>query len=158
MDYNKLPGLSQKHMTDWLAEGLAPDSPMRTQGLIATIQPSFISCDFEKGTALFSIPVTEWSLNPLGVMHGGVAISAFDTALGILCHYYQQPYVLTTISIDTYFLKPVYAGSTLYVEAKINNLGRSLVTLSGKMWVEDETELTNICTAVFKVLHGKKRA
>lgn len=160
MNYAGLSGLSQENMEEWFRNRLAPTTPMLQSGLVGKMQPSFVRCNFEEGTAVMSYAVMPWEMNPQNVMHGGILSSAFDTTLGILCHYYHLPHNLTTINISTTFIKPVFADNTLYMEAKIDHLGNSLVTTSGKVWIDDENNPVAICNATFKVFrtHAKRAA
>ncbi len=132
MNFNELPGLSQTQMEEWYHQAVAPNSSRLREGAIAKLEPKFVSCDFQAGEAVMEYEALEWELNPQSMVHGGIIITGFDTSLGMLCHYYAYPNVLTTVSLSSTFVRPIRMGDTMVFHSKIKSFGRSLVTLEEK--------------------------
>ena len=142
MEWSKIPGLSQAHMEQWLRTMTSPESPIPAHG-------------FEEGTLEMAYPVLDWELNSQGILHGGVLSTALDTSLGMLCHYYTYPHVLTTVTMHATFLKPIPPGDSFHIHAKLASFGGTLATVTGEVMLEREKTLAAACTATFKVLHHK---
>ena len=99
--------------------------------------------------------VLDWELNPQDMIHGGITSTGFDTALGMLCHYYAYPYTLTTVNLSTTFLAPIRLGDTMFFHSKIKSFGRSLVTVEGEVFVKITGKLAEPATGTFKIMHHK---
>ena len=155
MNFNELPGLSQTQMEEWYHQAVAPNSSRLREGAIAKLEPKFVSCDFQTGEAVMEYEALEWELNPQSMVHGGIIITGFDTSLGMLCHYYAYPNVLTTVSLSSTFVRPIRMGDTMVFHSKIKSFGRSLVTLEGKVYLKSTGELAATATATFRILHHK---
>ena len=157
MKFTKHPpfvdGLSQEDMEKWhINRTTDTNSPLMRNGAVRNIQPHFVSCDFEEGELVFSFPVLKWQMNPQQMVHGGIISTCFDTTLGVVCHYYAQPYPLVTVQLSTSFLKPVPKGETMVFRAKITSFGRSLVTVEGEAYLESTHEIAATSSAIFKIL------
>lgn len=157
MDWSKIQGLSQAHMEEWLRAMTSPDAAVLARGVIPKMRPRFVSCDFEEGALDFAYPVLEWELNPRKTLHGGITSTALDSTVGALCHYYTYPQVLTTVTMDITFLKPILPGDTFHIRAKMVSLGRTLATATGEVVLERGNTLAAVCTATYKVLHRTVR-
>ena len=155
LNFNELPGLSQTQMEEWYHQAVAPNSSRLREGANAKLEPKFVSCDFQAGEAVMEYEALEWELNPQSMVHGGIIITGFDTSLGMLCHYYAYPNVLTTVSLSSTFVRPIRMGDTMVFHSKIKSFGRSLVTLEGKVYLKSTGELAATATATFKILHHK---
>ncbi len=79
--------------------------------------------------------------------HGVVQIT-----LGLLCHYYTKPHVVTTVSLNTTYHKPIFLGDSFHIKAKFEFQGRSLCNITGEAWIKNKTVLAASSSAVFKVL------
>lgn len=154
MKWNEIPGLSQEGMEQWLQDVTSPYSPVQAHGVIPKMKPAFVSCSFEAGALDVAYPVLEWELNPERILHGGITSTALDTTLGMLCHYYTYPHVLTTVTMNITFLKPVLLGDTFHVRAQLVSLGRTLATVTGEVVLERGDTLAAVCTATFKIMHN----
>lgn len=155
MNFNEIPGLSQDHMEEWFQKAVAPDSSRLREGAIAKMEPAFAACNFQDGESILEYEVQQWQLNPQNMVHGGIIITGFDTSLGMLCHYYAFPHILTTVSLSASFVRPIHLGDTMVFHSKIKSFGRSLVTLDGKAYLKSTGELAATSTATFKILHYK---
>lgn len=144
-------------MEAWFRNAVAPDSDLLQFGVIGKMKPDFISCDFKGGESIMSYEVLDWELNPQDMIHGGITSTGFDTSLGMLCHYYVSPYILTTVNLSTSFLRPIRLGDTMIYHSKIKSFGRSLVTVDGEVYLKSTGKLAATATATFKVLHYKTK-
>lgn len=155
MKFNEIPGLSQEQMEDWFRKSVSPNSARLKEGAISKLEPQFVSCDFQAGESTLEYKVLEWELNPQNMVHGGIIITGFDTSLGMLCHYYAYPNVLTTVNLSATFLQPIRIGDTMVFHSKIKSFGHSLVMLDGEVYLKSTGKLAATATGTFKILHHK---
>lgn len=123
---------SQENMEAWLSQLGKPGNRISEHGLVAEVKPRFISCDFAQREACIAFDVYDWELNPGGSLHGGIIVTGFDMACGLLCHYYAKQHMINTVNLTTTFLKPVLPGDTIYYHAKITSLGRTLMSVTAE--------------------------
>lgn len=152
MNDSEMTALSQENMELWFGQVTKPGSRLLSHGVVPKIEPKFVSCNFDEKTVTLSFDVLEWELNPQNVIHGGIIATAFDTALGLLCHYFTQPQVIITVSLNTTYHKPVFLGDTFHIKAKFEFQGRSLCNITGEAWAQNNSVLAASATAVFKAL------
>lgn len=152
MNHLEIPTLSQEAMETWFQQVTTHGSRLLSHGVISKIKPKFVSCNFEEKIVELSYDVLEWELNPQNVIHGGIVATAFDTTLGLLCHFYTKPHVVTTVSLNTTYHKPIFLGDSFHIRAKFEFQGRSLCNITGEAWIKNRTVLAASSSAVFKVL------
>ena len=82
----------------------------------------------EDGLAVFRFAPDETTLNPLGVVHGGMICTLLDSAAGCAVHTQLPPGVgMSSIEIKVSFLSSVTAGSgPLEVEGRALRVGRQV--------------------------------
>ena len=148
MNWTKRTDLSQEHMEAYYRSSMEPGSLLLHQGVIPKMEPRFISCDFEKGSAVIAYTVMEWELNPMDLIHGGMTSTALDTAMGMMAHYYMQKTVVT-VTMNVSFLKPIHMGDTFHIHTQLESLGRTLATLKAELRLEQDNQLAGLCTATF---------
>lgn len=147
-------GFSQADMEQWhISRTTEKDSPLLRNGAVRNIQPHFVSCNFAEGENVLSFPVLDWEMNPQQMVHGGIISTCFDTALGVLCHYYGKPHNLVTVQLSVSFLKPVPKKDTMLFHSKIKSFGRSLVMVEGEAYLQSSHEIVATASAIFKILH-----
>jgi len=98
------------------------------------------------------LTLTDGHLNRHGVLHGGIASSLLDNALGATASLTVDPTGRTpflTISLNTNFMAPAHAGARLTATGQVTGGGRSLVFVEGALRDEAET-LIATATGVFK--------
>jgi len=122
----------QEKMEQFFKKIFSPTSSFYRQGIIPMMDPHFVSCDHENTSLTLSFRGMDWQLNPEDIIHGGILVTAMDTTLGSLCHYIAKLKMVTTVSINTTFLKPVLVGDELFITAKVISLGRTLVSLTAE--------------------------
>lgn len=148
MNWKTPPELCQEHMQEHYHNVLHPYSLLMQHGVIPRMQPRFVCCDFEKGTAEIAYDGMEWEMNPSGLVHGGITSTALDTAMGMLANYYMQKMVVT-VTFNISFLKPIPIDSTFRIRCKLDSLGRTLATITAEVYLEDSELLAGICSATF---------
>ena len=89
-----------------------------------------------KGRIMLSATADDSFLNPAGIVHGGLALTALDTAMG-LATLSMLPAGKGYASIDTAvrFLRPLPGGRTyaLSITGEVVSFGRTVATLTGEM-------------------------
>lgn len=138
---------SQENMEQWLSQLGHPDNPISNKGLLAHLQPQFVSCDFENKEVCIAFEAMPWELNPGGSLHGGIIITCFDISFGLTCHYYAKQHKITTVNLTTTFLKPVLLGDIVHYHVRITNLGRTLISMIAEGHVERNGKDVFVATA-----------
>lgn len=155
MELTKAIHLSQDGMEHWFGLVTKRNALLNCKGVIPRMKPKFVSCNFENKEVVYAYPTLDWELNPLGVVNGGIINTALDSTLGVLCHYFVNPQVVTTVQMTCTYHKPVFVGEDFYVKATIDFLGRSLLVVRGEVWTKNNTILATTATATFKALRER---
>ena len=104
----------------------------------------------DDGVAVFHFTPEESTLNPLGVVHGGMLCTLLDSAAGCAVHTQLPAGVgMSSIEIKVSFLSPVTAGGgTLEVEGRVLRVGRQVAfaeaharTATGKLIAHATTSI-----------------
>ncbi len=112
------------------------------------VHPRFVSCDPTKKTLIFAFDFDSWGENLRHIVHGGVLAGALDQCMGILGFWATPGDVIpVTVSMQTSYLRPVPADSTLYVESQVTSAGRTLQNVVAKAWVEGGSPEKPVLTA-----------
>lgn len=106
----------------------------------AMLNPAFAACDREKRTLLIRFDTKPWMKNPGGILHGGIAASVLDFAMGLLCRCCTGGYMTPTVSMDVHFLRPGPLEKTLYIGAEVTHAGLSVAHAAARIWAEGEEE------------------
>ena len=128
---------TQQDMENWFKRCICPDSYIFRKGVIKKMNPLFVSCSYEQKTLTLEFTVQNWQLNPEGILHGGVLVTAFDTTFGLLCHYYAKQNMINTIEISTTFLKPVPADCKYKITVKANHVGKTITSMTAEAYTEN---------------------
>ncbi len=123
---------TQKDMEYWFQKVLEPEAYVLKRGIVASMNPKFVQCSYEQKTLTIEFVVQQWQLNPEGILHGGMLVTAFDTVFGLLCHYYSKQNMINTIEISTTFLKPVPENSKYCITVKANHVGRTITSMTAE--------------------------
>jgi len=68
----------------------------------------FLLAEVEEGRAVFTLTPSEFHYNPIGVVHGGVAATLLDSAMGCAVHSLLPAGTgYTTLELKVNFLRPV---------------------------------------------------
>ncbi len=119
-----------------IARGELPAAPMAD--LL-----SFGFHEIEEGRVVFECVPAEYHYNPIGAVHGGLACTLFDSAMGCAVHTMLPAGVgYTTVELKVNFLRPITLntgrllceGTTIHVGGHIATAEARLLDTSGKLY------------------------
>lgn len=84
--------------------------------------------------------------NPAGNVFGGEILRQIDLAAGLVAQRHAQANTVTASIDRVNFLKPVYVGNALIVNARLNYVSRSSMEIEIKVEAEDMTKNTRTLT------------
>jgi uncharacterized protein (TIGR00369 family) len=89
----------------------------------------------EPGRAVFEMEPGPQHYNPIGSVHGGVAMTLLDSAMGVAVHTLLEPGVgYTTLELKTNFVRPMTVDTGLVrCEGNILHSGSRVATAEGKL-------------------------
>jgi uncharacterized protein (TIGR00369 family) len=89
----------------------------------------------EPGRAIFEMEPGPQHYNPIGSVHGGVALTLLDSAMGCAVHTLLEPGVgYTTLEVKTNFVRPIKAETGIIrCEGTVIHKGSRVVTAEGKV-------------------------
>jgi uncharacterized protein (TIGR00369 family) len=96
----------------------------------------------EHGRVIFALEPAEWMYNPLGSVHGGVASTLLDSALGCSVHTVLDAGVrYTTSDLHVRFVRAMRADTgQVLADCHVVHAGRRIATAEGKLYAAaDET-------------------
>ena len=101
---------------------------------IATLM-GFRGVEAEPGRALFEMEPGPQHYNPIGSVHGGVALTLLDSAMGCAVHTLLERGVrYTTLEVKTNFVRPISADTgVISCEGTVVHLGGRVATAEGKL-------------------------
>lgn len=147
------PLYSQEHMEESIKHFI--QSINNQKKFISYVNPQFKSCDFINKELVLKFNIQEWELNPQNSLHGGITASVLDTTFGYLTHYFSENRYVTTISLTTNYLKPIWKDDTIEVHGKIASLGKNIVNLIGEINIPERNVIAATATASFMILQNK---
>jgi len=111
-----------------MLEGKVPPPPI-------TATMGFIGSEAEEGRAVFVGEAGEFLYNPIGVVHGGFAMTLLDSALGCAVHTtLARGERYTTLETKVNFVRPVTAETgPVRCEATVIHRGRRVATAEGRL-------------------------
>src|SRR5918992_65282 len=119
-----------------IARGELPAAPMAD--LL-----SFGFHEIEEGRVVFECVPAEYHYNPIGSVHGGLACTLFDSAMGCAVHTGLPAGVgYTTVELKVNFLRPITTatgrllceGTSIYVGGRIATAEARLTDESGRLY------------------------
>ena len=99
--------------------------------------------EVEEGRALFALDPTERHYNPIGVVHGGIAATILDSAMGCAVHTtLPAGWSYGTLDLSTRFVRPITSRTgRILCEGVVVHRGKSTATTEGRVWAEDGGKL-----------------
>ena len=93
----------------------------------------------ERGRVIFALEPAEWMYNPIGSVHGGIASTLLDSALGCSIHTMLDAGArYTTSDLHVRFVRPMRADTgRVLADCHAVHVGRRLATAEGKLVAED---------------------
>ncbi len=93
-----------------------------------------VDCDPERGVYTIAFQTTPWMRNPNGVVHGGMLSSMLDNAMGVFIHVLLPDRLLSTVSLEVSYIRPVAVGRTLHVEVSLDRIGGTLAHATSRLY------------------------
>ena len=95
----------------------------------------FRGVDAEPGRAVFEMEPGPQHYNPIGSVHGGIALTLLDSAMGCAVHTLLEPGVgYTTIEVKTNFVRAITVETGLIrCEGTVIHKGSRVATAEGKL-------------------------
>ncbi len=95
----------------------------------------FEGVEVAPGRAVFAAEPGERHLNPIGTVHGGLAATMLDSALGCAVHTTLEEGVgYTSLGLEVKFLRPLLPGMGRVVcEGRVVSAGRRVATAEGTL-------------------------
>ena len=123
---------------------------------VSLLKPEFVKCNLINKELTIKFIVEEWELNPQNSLHGGITATIFDTTFGFLCKYFSNNNPITTISLTTNYLKPIWNGDIIKANTKIVSLGKNIINLTGEIFTNENDIISATSSASFMILKNKK--
>ena len=121
-------GLSGMEYLQKIISGELPPPPI---GVLL----GFRIAELREGHAVFTVEPAEYHYNPIGVVHGGLAATLLDSAMGCAVHSTLPAGAsYTTLEIKVNYLRPISAETGLVrCEANIIHVGGRTAVAEGKI-------------------------
>lgn len=105
---------------------------------IGVLMNSGIS-ELSEGRAVFTVEPAEYHYNPIGVVHGGLAATLLDSAMGCAVHStLPAGAAYTTLEIKVNYIRPMTAETgKVRCEANIIHVGGRTATAEGRVLDEE---------------------
>jgi len=128
-------GLSGLETMQAIIEGTLPSPPFASALGIEVVEVGF-------GRAVFAVDPAEWMYNPLGSVHGGVAATLLDSAMGCAVHTtLDAGEGYTTTDLQVRYLRAMRAGGgRALAEGRVVHGGRRTATAEGRLYLEQEPD------------------
>ena len=99
--------------------------------------------EVEEGRALFSAEPGEQHYNPIGVVHGGLAATLLDSAMGCAVHTtLEAGWSYGTLDLSARFVRPITKDTgRILCEGVVVHRGGKLATTEGRLWAEETGKL-----------------
>jgi len=118
----------------------------------------FTLVEVDEGFAAFEGEPSSRVLNPMGVVHGGWALTLIDSCCGCAGHTTLPAGVgYGTVETKVNFVRPIAANSnTLRAEGRVLALGRTLITAEGKLFDKKNGKLYAHGTSTCMIIRPEK--
>lgn len=112
--------------------------------------------ELSEGFAVFDVVPAEYHYNPIGLVHGGLAATLLDSAMGCSIHSKLPAGTgYTTLELKVNFIRAMTAETgRVRCEGRLIHLGGRTATAEGRI-VDDEGKLYAHATTTCLILRGK---
>jgi len=99
--------------------------------------------EVDEGRAVFTADPGPQHYNPIGVVHGGLAATLLDSAMGCAVHTtLPAGWSYGTLDLNARFVRPVTSDTGRIVcEGVVVHRGSKTATTDGRVWAEDSGKL-----------------
>jgi uncharacterized protein (TIGR00369 family) len=103
----------------------------------------FEGIEVEEGRAVFAAVPQEYHYNPIGVVHGGLAMTLLDSAMGCAVQtMLPAGSGYTTLEVKVNFARPITRDTGRIVcEASVVHGGRTVATAEGRVFAQESGKL-----------------
>jgi uncharacterized protein (TIGR00369 family) len=132
-----------------LRDGKLPPPPIAA---LMDIRP----VELAEGRAVFAATPAEFHYNPIGLVHGGLAATLLDSAMGCAVQTTLPAGVAyTTLEVKVNFARPMTRDTgRILCEGRIVHRGGTVATAEGRVFVEETGKLLAHGTATCLLLTG----
>jgi uncharacterized protein (TIGR00369 family) len=129
-------GLSGLEYMRAIASGAIPPPPI-------AVLLGFELVEVEEGRAVFAVTPQEFHYNPIGVVHGGLAATLLDSAMGCAVHSTLPAGTgYTTLEVKVNFARAITRDTgRVRCEGTLIHGGRTVATAEGRVVAEDTGKL-----------------
>jgi uncharacterized protein (TIGR00369 family) len=108
-----------------------------------TATMGFVGVEVDEGKAVFEGEPGEHLYNPIGVVHGGFAMTLLDSAMGCAVHStLQAGERYTTLEVTTNFVRPITVDTgRVRCEGAVIHRGGTVATAEGRLFAMDTGKL-----------------
>jgi uncharacterized protein (TIGR00369 family) len=99
--------------------------------------------EVQDGRALFALLPSERHYNPIGVVHGGIAATILDSAMGCAVHTtLPAGWSYGSLDLSARYVRPITADTgRILCEGAVVHRGKSTATAEGRVWAEGSGKL-----------------
>jgi uncharacterized protein (TIGR00369 family) len=146
-------GMSGLEVMEAIRDGELPPPP------IAALM-GFRPVDFAEGRCVFAATPAEYHYNPIGVVHGGLAATLLDSAMGCAVQTtLPAGQAYTTLEVKVNFARPMTRDTgRVLAEATVVHRGRTVATAEGRLIAEDSGKLLAHATTTCLVFGSNGQA
>jgi uncharacterized protein (TIGR00369 family) len=129
-------GMSGSEYLEAIRDGVLPRPPMAELMGIDGLEG-------DEGRAVFSVTPAEYHYNPIGVVHGGLAATLLDSAMGCAVHSTLPAGTgYTTLEVKVNFARPMTRETGRVIcEAEVVHRGKTVATAEGRIVAEETGKL-----------------
>jgi uncharacterized protein (TIGR00369 family) len=112
--------------------------------------------EVDEGRAVFTAEPGEQHYNPIGVVHGGLAATLLDSAMGVAVHTtLPAGWSYGSLDLSVRFVRPITTETgRIRAEGVIVHRGSKTATMEGRLWAEDSGKLLAHATGSALLLPG----
>ena len=146
-------GLSGLEYIEAIRDGAVPPPP------IAALM-GFRPVEVEEGRCVFAATPAEYHYNPIGVVHGGLAATLLDSAMGCAVQTtLGAGEAFTTLEVKVNYARPMTRDTgRVLAEATVVHRGRTVATAEGRLVAEGSGKLLAHGTTTCLVVGANGRA
>jgi uncharacterized protein (TIGR00369 family) len=134
-----------------MSRGEAPPPPL-------ALMLGFSLDEIEEGRVMMSVVPAEFHYNPMGVVHGGLAATLFDSSLGCAVQSMLPPaHAAPTLQLQINYIRPItIATGKLNCSGEIIHLGKRSATAQGRL-TDSSGKLYAHATGTFVITGPEER-
>lgn len=137
------------YMTEVLRTVCETTADSQNQRINDMIQPQLANCDYDKRELAMRFHASEWELNPMGTLHGGLMTLMIDMTSGLLVRFFRASMKAVTVQLSVNFLGSVEKEDDILVHAHLDKLGKRVAFLHAEIIVEKSQKLAATATCTF---------